>query len=232
LNALKKQQFDIVLMDIQMPIMDGMSATRAIRDPNSGTLDSTVPIVALTAHALKGDREQFLNAGMNDYISKPINIRDFYHAIARATGALSPKKLSPTKEARTAPHDRETALDMLGGQQQLLERMDVIFLQEVPLELAALINSHNTGDWDNARRLAHSIKGSARTVGVQRLGTVAEQMEYICKQKDASSAKKELKNLESEVQSALKYLRGLHGDQKVSPPQSVKERNDENHTDR
>ncbi|MCJ2166008.1 MULTISPECIES: PAS domain-containing hybrid sensor histidine kinase/response regulator [unclassified Pseudodesulfovibrio] len=235
LNALKEQSFDIVLMDIQMPIMDGVSATRAIRDPNSGALDPTVPIVALTAYALKGDRERFLKAGMNDYISKPISIQDFYSAIARTTGvlpagspALAEAAASPPRSNK--PYDRETALDMLGGQKRLLARMDEMFLQEVPLELKELVDAHDQRDWDNAKRLAHSIKGSARTVGAQRLGTVAEQMEYIYKQKDTSSAKKGLKTLESEVQSTLKYIVGLLGNQRKPSPESVKERNDENHS--
>ncbi|MEF2145533.1 MAG: response regulator [Desulfovibrionaceae bacterium] len=80
--ALKSKRYDAVLMDVQMPLMDGITATRAIRaDPD--ILDSTTPIIALTAHALKGDKERFLNAGMNDYLAKPLEIRELQEALAR-----------------------------------------------------------------------------------------------------------------------------------------------------
>ncbi|MGE4194821.1 MAG: ATP-binding protein [Pseudodesulfovibrio sp.] len=213
LNALKETDYDLVLMDVQMPIMDGVSATRAIRNPNSGALNPGVPIVALTAHALKGDRERFLQAGMNDYIAKPIKMRDFYNTLARVMSGQAATPVDVDEEqphvAGGRPFDRETALDMLGGQQKLLSRMDEIFLRDVPSEMNELADFFRQGDWSNAKRLAHSIKGSARTVGAQRLGAIAEQMEYLCNQKDVPSAQKELKILESDVKSALEYISGL-----------------------
>jgi signal transduction histidine kinase/DNA-binding response OmpR family regulator/PAS domain-containing protein len=209
LNALRESPFDLVLMDVQMPIMDGVSATRAIRDPNSGAQDPNIPIVALTAHALKGDRERFLEAGMNDYIAKPIKMRDFYRTIDRVANGRSQTPPEPRKEAPALtgkPYDRENALEMLGGKQSLLSRMDEIFLRDVPGELEELTAYFTERDWNNAKRLAHSIKSSARTVGAQRLGAIAEQVEYLCRQQDAASAEKELKILESDVRSALDFL--------------------------
>ncbi|OIQ49741.1 Aerobic respiration control sensor protein ArcB [Pseudodesulfovibrio hydrargyri] len=210
LNALRESPFDLVLMDVQMPIMDGVSATRAIRDPNSGALDPNIPIVALTAHALKGDRERFLDVGMDDYIAKPIKMRDFYNTIARVTN-LPHKAPEPKSETRAPvpsgkPFDRESALEMLGGKEALLHRMDEIFLRDVPGELRELAGHFAGRDWKNAKRMAHSIKSSARTIGAQRLGAIAEQMEYLCRQQDVASAEKELKILESDVRSALDYL--------------------------
>jgi CheY-like chemotaxis protein len=211
LNALRESPFDLVLMDVQMPIMDGVSATRAIRDPNSGALNPNIPIVALTAHALKGDRERFLDAGMDDYIAKPIQMRDFYNTIARVSGGRRPKAPEPKKERRVPvpsgkPFDRDSALEMLGGKQALLSRMDEIFLRDVPGELKELADFFAQRDWQNAKRMAHSIKSSARTIGAQRLGAIAEQMEYLCRQQDVASAEKELKILEADVRSALDYL--------------------------
>jgi PAS domain S-box-containing protein len=212
LEAVKREQFDVVLMDVQMPIMDGITATRAIRDPNSGALNPDVPIVALTAHALKGDRERFLKAGMNDYISKPIKIDTFFSTLSRAVtgtpGSHAPGPELPGGAASddATAFDRATALDMLGGRQDLLTRMDAIFMRDIPGELKELAASVEAHEWEAARRLAHTIKGSARTVGARRAGAQAEQLEFFCKQKDGASAKKEYKALESEVRSALEYL--------------------------
>ncbi len=212
LEAVKQDTFDVVLMDVQMPVMDGVTATRAIRDPNSGALDPSIPIVALTAHALKGDKERFLEAGMNDYIAKPIKMTEFYKTIAAAVeGRPTQLENAPTESvappAAEEAFDRKTALDMLGGRKDLLTRMDEIFLRDVPSELEELSTYINNKDWENAKRLAHSIKGSSRTVGAQRAGSQAEQLEFFCKQKDEPSAEKEFESLESEVKFALDFIR-------------------------
>ncbi|MBI9081705.1 MAG: response regulator [Pseudodesulfovibrio sp.] len=218
LEAVKTDLFDIVLMDVQMPIMDGVTATRAIRDPNSGALDPAIPIVAITAHALKGDRERFLEAGMNDYIPKPIKMNDFYKIIANTMDGRTPVEETPSREKLKKappgePFDRATALEMIGGRKDLLTRMDAIFLRDVPEELRELTTFVSNQDWDNARRLAHSIKGSSRTVGAQRVGAISEQLEYLCKQKDAASAQKKFITLESEVIFALEYIKNdPHGE--------------------
>ncbi|MBG0790380.1 MAG: response regulator [Desulfovibrionaceae bacterium] len=216
LEALKEERFDLVLMDVQMPIMDGISATRAIRDQNSGVLDPEVPIIALTAYALKGDRERFLEAGMNDYISKPITMRGFLATIARVAGGDRPSRdglnsgASPAHGA--AEFDREAALDMLDGRRPLLKRMDEIFIRDAPEDLKRLIQALAKPDWEEARRMAHSIKGAARTVGALRAGAIAEQMEYLCRQRDAATAEKEIKILESDVDNALVFLAGKSED--------------------
>ncbi|SOB59200.1 PAS/PAC sensor signal transduction histidine kinase (Modular protein) [Pseudodesulfovibrio profundus] len=211
LEALKTEHFDVVLMDVQMPVMDGVSATRAIRTPNSGVLSPDIPIVALTAHALMGDRERFLEAGMTDYIAKPIKIDEFYSTLARVVLGREVKQkkraVAAKKEVASETFDRQTALDMLGGRKDLLTRMDEIFIRDVPGELEDLRNNINDMHWEDAQRMAHSIKGSSRTVGASRCGAVAEQMEFFCRQRDGVSASKELKTLESEVESALTFIR-------------------------
>ncbi|MFH1912979.1 MAG: ATP-binding protein [Pseudomonadota bacterium] len=227
LEAVRRERFDLVLMDVQMPVMDGITATRAIRDPGSGTLDPKVPIVALTAHALKGDRERFLAAGMNGYIAKPIRIDAFYAAMAEAVNGTPPPEADPLtgEGGDTASHgcseggpgggqegtgcpafDRETALEMLGGNRALLGRMDAIFLRDTTGDLEELAGVLADQRWDEAQRLAHSIKSSARTVGARRAGTQAEQVEFFCRQQDHTSATREYKTLESEIRSALEFL--------------------------
>jgi CheY-like chemotaxis protein len=86
-DALKARRFDLVLMDVQMPEMDGFEATRRIRDPQSGVVDGKVPIVAMTAHAMKGDRERCLESGMDGYLAKPIKPADLREIIDRLVTA-------------------------------------------------------------------------------------------------------------------------------------------------
>lgn len=211
LEAVKRENFDIILMDVQMPIMDGITATRAIRNPNSGALNPSIPVVAITAHALKGDRERFLKAGMNDYIAKPIKLTEFYRTLDRAMEGTIPLEgentESPDSHGHAEAFNRQGALEMLAGRKDLLTRMDEIFLRDVPDELEELLAYTNQKKWEDAMRLAHSIKGSSRTVGAQRAGAVAEQLEFFCKQKDDISAQRELKTLESEVLSALQFIK-------------------------
>lgn len=85
-EALKTTAYDLVFMDIQMPEMGGFEATRLIRDPASGVTDARVPIIAMTAHAMKGDRERCIAAGMDDYVSKPINPKELIETISRWAG--------------------------------------------------------------------------------------------------------------------------------------------------
>jgi len=83
ISALEKNHYDLVLMDVQMPEMDGLEATRVIRKPESKVLDQNIPIIALTGHALKGDRQNYIDAGMNDYLAKPIDPEALYNVVIK-----------------------------------------------------------------------------------------------------------------------------------------------------
>ncbi len=91
LDALRAKRFDCVLMDVQMDVMDGVEATRRIRDGASGVLDARIPVIAMTAYAMAGDREKFLAQGMDGYVSKPVMSAELAAAIA---GAVEPRKLA------------------------------------------------------------------------------------------------------------------------------------------
>jgi len=210
LEAVREHSFDLALMDVQMPVMDGITATRAIRDPNSGVLDPKLPIVAITAHALKGDRERFIEAGMNDYISKPVSMDAFYAAISRVMeGRPAPAEEEPPtpEKGSSAAFDRVEALERLGGRNDLLRRMDEFFIRDAPVDLEGVKASLARKDFAEAKRLAHSIKGAARTIGAARVGSRAEQLEFFCGQKDGPSCDNKLKTLELELQEALEFLK-------------------------
>ncbi len=218
-ELLKAGHFDMVLMDVQMPIMDGITATRVIRDPNSGVLNPSIPIIALTAHALKGDRERFLSVGMNAYLAKPIRITRLIETIGRAyfakgKGPLRTGEEQDQKHGRqdeslpVTPHpfDRDMALERLGGREDLLRNMDKIFLRDTPGEIFLVREGIQENDLEKARNSAHSIKGTARTIGAVRAGALAEQMEFLCKQGDVDAARREIDELEKAVTAALDHV--------------------------
>jgi len=161
-----------------MPKLDGVRATRLIRRGEAGALDPGVPIIAVTAHALIGDRERFLEAGMNDYVSKPIDFRHLRAALARATaGREFVLEDDLPARAERLLSGRAQALARLGGSEAALQRMDAIFLEDAPDKLDALAQGIAVRDIDTARRAAHSLKNMAVTIGAARLGQTAADLE-------------------------------------------------------
>ena len=155
-----------------------------------------------------GDRQRFLDAGMDGYIPKPFRLKDIFNVISQTLGVSKqpPDADQITPPQSKGPFDREAALAMLGGKQDLLRKMDAIFLRDTPLDLQQLRDNLKSGNFSEASRFAHSIKGSARTVGAFRAGAVAEQVEYLCRQKDEKPLASEMIILESEVQNALLHI--------------------------
>ncbi len=121
-SAVIRVPYDLVLMDIQMPEMDGMTATRKIRDLSSEV--GRIPIIALTANAMKGDREKYIEAGMTDYVSKPVNPQRLFEAIARCTGQESTDIPHGTEVVKQAAHDVADAGDDASGLEDLMGDLD------------------------------------------------------------------------------------------------------------
>jgi CheY-like chemotaxis protein/HPt (histidine-containing phosphotransfer) domain-containing protein len=148
--------FDVVLMDVQMPEMDGLEAAAAMRSLEGG--GRRTPIIAMTAHAIPGYRERCLAAGMDDYVSKPIDAETLHQSIARLTGAAGP----PTEGAppRGAASSRLTELLKAFDQDRAFMREVVeVFFSDYPQQLATLRRSADAGDAPAFRRAAHSLKG-------------------------------------------------------------------------
>jgi PAS domain S-box-containing protein len=190
-TALERGQFDLVLMDVQMPEMDGLEATVQIRAAEQGT-GRHVPIIALTAHAMKGDRERCLAAGMDGYVAKPIQAGELLATIGevlRALGRLetvgeeivnpAAPAAEPGEPAGSGDFDREEALGRVGGEADLLRELAEMFLAESPGWMAAIAAALAAGDADAVRRKAHTLKGSVGTFGARRAREAALQMEEI-----------------------------------------------------
>jgi CheY-like chemotaxis protein len=173
LDVIARETFDVVLMDVQMPEMDGFEATRRIREREQTTGDH-VPIIAMTAHAMKGDRERCLEEGMDGYISKPLQPSELFESV-ESLATVCRVAASPA----TCPFDMEIALRSVGGDRELLSEIIDAFLEECPRLTAALDAAIASGDAASARRAAHTLRGGLCTLGATDASSIAQQIETL-----------------------------------------------------
>jgi two-component system sensor histidine kinase/response regulator len=183
--ALSERDYDVVLMDVQMPIMDGFEAMQRIRDRNSTVRNHDIPAVAMTAHAMKGDRERCLKAGMTDYVSKPIDPDALVAILARRlSGDSMAAPVDLNTEPAPAPEsdgpicDREGALRRMGGDTELLAEVIEIYREDTEEVLSQLSAAIGEGHTTEVRLHAHTIKGSSGNVGAIRAQELAGALEY------------------------------------------------------
>jgi HPt (histidine-containing phosphotransfer) domain-containing protein len=210
-------------MDVQMPEMDGFEATRRIRDPNSSVLHHEVPIIAMTAHAMPGDRERCLEAGMDDYVTKPISPQALAEAIDRwlpredpVPAALGPAELPAA--ARTIPaeaglplFDKAGLLARLMDDEELARSVLIGFLEDAPKLIEALSSCLRDRDAPGTIRQAHTIKGASATVGGEALRAVAQEIEKAALAGDVEGAKAHLPDLESAFGRLAEAMREFAG---------------------
>jgi signal transduction histidine kinase/DNA-binding response OmpR family regulator/HPt (histidine-containing phosphotransfer) domain-containing protein len=184
------EPFDLVLMDVQMPEMDGLEATRLIRNLEVGT-EVHVPIVAMTAHAMKGDRERCLAAGMDDYLSKPIRAKELERVVEiwaagrpslpeRETKAVPETKAMGAETGKEAPVvDWDLALRRIDGHEDLLLDMTRDCLEDCPRRLDEIESALTRHDATTLRRSAHTLKGSAQALAATRVADAAGAVETL-----------------------------------------------------
>jgi two-component system sensor histidine kinase/response regulator len=168
------QKFDAVLMDVQMPKLDGLDAAQQIRRREQQTGEH-LPTIALTAHAMKGDRERCLAAGMDNYIAKPLDKQELFRALALCGEPSEPGKVAET--GKPATMDVGKALERTGGDRGLLNEVCELFLEESGTLVEQLSRSVRECEPDEVRRLAHRLKTSAGTIGGVRASEAAAAIE-------------------------------------------------------
>jgi len=186
--------YDIIFMDCQMPIMDGYAATQAIREQESP--GEHIPIIAMTAHALKGDRERCLAAGMDDYVAKPVSpdiilatVMKWFKDSEKAEEIPAPAPAPEPVDAGVAMViDRQRAMETTGGNTAILGRVSKVFLDNVPGEVEQLRANLAQANLEEVRRIAHSIKSASASLGGMRLSDFAFQMELAAKEANATKA--------------------------------------------
>jgi len=181
LKALCSRPYDLVLMDCQMPEMDGYEATRIIRKGAGGVLSSDVPVIAMTAHAMKGDREKCLEAGMSDYITKPVDPQIIAQILQRWLGRQDRPRGSKSIDAAPSHNpdlfDHDALLHRLMGDEELLETVIQGFLDDMPRQIAILDKFIVQRQTDRAGAQGHKIKGAAANIGSSVLQNIAHAVE-------------------------------------------------------
>jgi CheY-like chemotaxis protein/HPt (histidine-containing phosphotransfer) domain-containing protein len=193
LAAMGSRTYDLVFMDCEMPVMDGYEATRRIRLAESAADGSHIPIVALTAHAISGDKEQCTAAGMDDYLAKPISLRRMSDALTKwLAGPPSvhqpESKVSAPAGAAKGVFNEEELLERLMNNRTLVTRVIGEFIRDAPSQISDLEGRLKTGDAVEARRYAHGLRGAAATVSSPDMAAVAEEIEHLAQAGDLGRA--------------------------------------------
>ena len=225
LAALEREDVDLVFMDCQMPVMDGYEATRQIRSGTAPVRNPQIPIIAMTANAMQGDRENVLAAGMNDYLAKPMDLAQVVAVVRRwlpeaqatdnaappdtHTAALSPPDADADVEAKAdAPvvFDEVALSERLMGDRALIRRIIAAFVPDMASQIAALVEQAAAGEYDQVARTAHKIKGAAANVGAMALSAQALVLEQAAKSGDAQQLRAGLEPLQTGFEALQREL--------------------------
>ena len=223
-KALELTSYDLVLMDVQMPEMDGYEATRQIRDPESKVCNHNVPIIAMTANAMLGDREACLDAGMNDYLAKPVKPQVLAEMLDKwlpaeiksatrtsKSEAGTEQKMAANKENSLPVFDNEVILEHLMGDHELAQTNIAGFLEDIPQQIQTLKKALAATDITHAERQAHTIKGASANVGGMILSELARTMEKSVSLGDLCAAKAKLPELESQFERLQEAMQAIYG---------------------
>jgi signal transduction histidine kinase/DNA-binding response OmpR family regulator len=210
LELLGKQHFDLILMDIQMPVMDGIEATRKIRNSLSHTFDPEIPIFGISAHAMDKFRERGMEAGMNGYITKPFKKRELLGIIDKN---FSAKMVSNIETIKTSCNEDVVKIDEIiknqDGNINLVKEIYEFFLQEAPFQIELLKKALDDNDQASLERLAHSLRGSTATIYAHLMEKEAYRLEMAAQNGDFNRAGIIYGKLQDECKSVMKKLSDL-----------------------
>ena len=218
LAALETSIYDLVFMDVQMPEMDGMTATRRIREreKEAGT---HIPIIAMTAHAMKGDRERCLEAGMDGYLTKPVSSPQIAEAIARVLGAeqMSTPAPAPPVHGKSAGWHRATALARVEGDEAFLSELVQVFLEQLPEQLNSIQQGLTSADFEVIERTAHTLKGELVYLGLPEEAEKARVLEDQGRERNLEAAADLFQDFKAQLLTIAAAIREDH-----SHPDSTK----------
>jgi len=202
--AVSAQAFDVALMDVQMPEMGGFEATAAIRAAESERGTPRLAIIAMTAHAMKGDRERCLAAGMDDYLTKPLDPR----RLCALVEELAPggRATSPGVEPDTMPVE---VLARVGGDRALLAEISRLFVEDAPRHLQRIREALDAGDSESLRRAAHGLKGAAANFDAEGVVNAARALEEMGRSGEPDAQNAAWNALTTEMEQLVTMLRTM-----------------------
>jgi two-component system, sensor histidine kinase and response regulator len=211
LEAWEKGGFDAILMDVQMPEMNGWEATQVIREKER-LIGERVPIIAMTAHAMKGDDERCFAAGMDDYLTKPVRTEDLMAALEKV-GHRKAARAVRSQLASAAPPagaiEFEAALERLGGDRELYNELVEVFKGECPGVAAEMRRALDDSDLRTLERSAHTLRGAASNLGAVAVSEAALELEKRAGTKDLESANEQFRALQKEIERLFSELEVL-----------------------
>jgi CheY-like chemotaxis protein len=210
-NLWEREAFDVVLMDVQMPEMDGLAATRTIRELEK-TRGVHTPIVALTAHVLEGDRERCRAAGMDGYVSKPLRAGDLLQVMLDVLAVPAPARTTGV------PPELQACLDAADGDLKSLERIVTLFLEQYPVMLTTIRHAILEGDHVTARTAAHKLSGSLGVLEAREAWEAAKQVEHLSAGSDQAALEAAVTALEHEVAEAVGPLERFYAATRLARP--------------
>jgi len=205
--AARGQRFDLILMDLQMPELDGLAATARIRETESA-LGRRTPIVAMTARAAEDDRARCLAGGMDDYVSKPVTKEKLLSAIARACSVVETRERAHerTQQRESSSFSAATLLEQFEGDQDLLDRIATIFAESTPELVCQLGECAARQDAVGIARAAHTLRGSLANIGAKHAARLAGEMEERARKGLPDEAEARILELSYEIDSILAEL--------------------------
>jgi PAS domain S-box-containing protein len=218
IDMLQQKPFDLVLMDIQMPVMGGMEATRIIREDEQRT-GTHIPIIAITAHAMAGDADKYLQNGMDGYVSKPIRLDSLRTEIDRLAKRIKPRKeqtVKQTEKEQTVKQTEKDSHNLTFDPGELLARVDndrellrdllMIFKDEFPRHLLALREAVEAKDGKRVAAVAHTMKGMLSNLAATQAAATAARLEQMGRQEEASGYPEAFAAFESDAMKLLPQL--------------------------
>ncbi len=201
LELMESLRYDLILMDIQMPVMDGVETTKRIRNLEDGSRHT--PIVAVTAHALASEKRHLLESGLDDYVTKPINEAQLLHIIRKWTGINlkqpAPITVPPTEESSTQPVDMALGIKLANGKKDLAEEMLQLLLKSLQQERSHMIALCAEKRYDQLLEAVHKLHGATRYTGVPRLQQAARALEENLKLKQYQDTAQLFEHLVTEI---------------------------------
>jgi two-component system, sensor histidine kinase and response regulator len=211
LEAMENETYDVILMDIQMPEMDGLEATRAIREKERAT-GGHIPIVAVTAHAMKGDEERCLSTGMDYYLTKPIRTPELLAVLEKIRNCkegpddrVDPLLRNPCRNAV----DLATALEGLDGDRALFDELTQLFREDCPRNIEGMRRAIGLHDAKGLEHHAHTLKGSSASLGAFSVSQAAGEIERLAQSDNVESTADQFKVLQEELERLFGELEAL-----------------------